>query len=130
MKVWAGKGALQVEVDDGTAALVRRVLDQAAPAVSRALEEAAERVYRAAAQDWPVKTGRSKAELEYGIRIPGPTAIEAFVRNDAKYAKFIVARNLGYRSAVVELLRKPMKRAAAELVEQLGPELRRVIEGG
>ena len=101
---------------------VRRVADR--------LEDGARDIYTQAREQWPVKSGRSRDALEYGLRIPDPTTLEAFVRNTASYWAYIrkpwpdgnvfVAR---------ELILKPGRKEARRIARAMRTELQNLAGG-
>lgn len=125
-----GRGTMQVEVDDGTERLVRAALEQTAPTVVREIERRVDQVIADARSAWPVRTGRSRAALVSGLRLPDADTVEGFVRNDVDYAFYIKGRQQGGKSTYVELVRKPMRRAADDIVAELGQAIVTEIERG
>lgn len=128
-RVFAGRGGLEVEVDDGVGRLVQRVLRATIPRVVDVIEQRVEQVHREAERAWPVKTGRSLASLEVGIRLPTSTAVEGFVRNAAPYAYYIRGKAQNGKQTYIALIRTPMRAAARDIAAEIGPELRRLFEG-
>ena len=129
-KIIYGRGKAQVELSGGMRDAVDRVLSRPSiKAVADRLEEEARQLYEAAREQWPEKTGASKEALEYGLRIPDPTSLEAYVgfnMTEAPYV-FYIRQKYPYnnRRVWIELLRKPMRRRVKVLAAELGDELRK-----
>lgn len=118
-----------VELDATMHDLVDRAIRNAAPAVVDALEREAERIHDAARRAWPVKTGLSRDSLDWGIRIQPPDKIEAFVHNTASHARFIKGNAQGGRHTWTVLVRRPMRRKARALADELAGDLLAVARG-
>lgn len=100
---------------------LRAAVDAFAPGLRQALEDEARRVLDAARARWPVATGVSRDGLVAGVEARGG-ALRGFVRNAVAHAIYVKSwkNGLGGRSAMVELLRKPVAEATPRLVERLG----------
>jgi hypothetical protein len=112
---------------------MRRALDDVAPGVLDRLEATVTRVVDDARSRWPVRTGRSRDGLEAHVTIaPGQTSIRGTVANAVDYAVYVRSgqRGLGGKSAVVELLRKPLRAAARELAVELADTVSTTLAGG
>lgn len=117
-----------VQMDDTLSDIVRRALRNAAPRVMDRLEEEARDLHASAESQWPVKTGRSKAALDWAVRIPRPDQVEAVVFIDprspaADYAFFIKGKKQGGASTWHALVRRPGRRRAKRLAEDLAKDL-------
>jgi hypothetical protein len=137
-RITFGKGNTSIVMDDTTANLVRRVVDDVAPGVMEALEREAEGLYQQAYAKWPVgpvkpeRNGvHSRDTLGYDVQIdPGLTVIRARVYCTAEWARYIKPKGMGGKSAFVEFLRKPVRLRAKILAKELGPIIRKLLEGG
>lgn len=126
MKIVARSGGTTVEISPELAAFVDRLTKAAAPTTRATMDREIGRVYDNAVDQWPVKTGRSKAALEHGIAVESADVVRGFVACDVGYARYIKSLKLpGTGSAFVELLRKPMKKAVEPIVEALAEDLAR-----
>lgn len=117
-----GRGAISVEIGDELDRMIRRGLAETRPGLLRHLEEAAKSVGAGATARWPVKTGKSKAAMQWGVRLIDE-GIEAFVLNDANNGGFPYVYAIRSRSGTQmwkELVRRPMERRGAKLVDELG----------
>jgi hypothetical protein len=132
--IWLGKGASQVQVDRSVARTIEHVLDVAHKKIADRLARAADRIGVPAEARWPVGRERNRPHsadmFERGLRMPKAGVLEGFVQNTAKYAKYIrtMKGGLNGRSAMVELLRKPLKIEAKKVADDLAPELAAQIE--
>lgn len=118
-----GQGSVRIEMDAKLEELARRAVSQVAPGVLERIDQAVDQVLEEAEARWPVKTGRSKAGLAaYTSIAPGGACVQGTVMNPVDYAVYVKSRKggLGGRSAVVELLRKPLRAQAAQLAGELG----------
>lgn len=128
---WIGRGKVQVKVSADLAAMIDRLLSDTAPLVRDALEEEARRIYTEARVKWPVATGKSRDALEWGLRIPDPTVLEAFVMNPVDYAWFIREKWPHNKKRVAnELLIKPVRRAGRRLARRLATDLKALATKG
>lgn len=125
-----GSGSVSVTIDDGFSDLLRRALDHTIPGIVDRLEATADRIYYDAYNRWPVKTGTSRAALGREVQIaPDYSSIRARVYDTAPYAKYIKPKDLGGKSAFVELLRRPTEAAGAELVADIRDVIEQTLEG-
>lgn len=114
-----GSGAVRAAVDLPTEALARQILAAGAPGVAEAVERAADRIVAEARERWPVRTGRSRAGLEAVVVVdPGLTTIRGTVVNEVEYARFV--KDKQDRSAMTELLAKPIRAATPALIAEIG----------
>lgn len=112
--------------------LARRAVSRVAPGVLVRIDAAVDEVIADATARWPVATGRSKAGLvAYTSILPAGDRIQGTVMNPVEYAIYVKSskNGLGGRSAVVELLRKPIRARAAQLAGELGTTVRTALKG-
>lgn len=130
-RIYAGRGKAQIELTGSMRDMVDRVLSsRGVRRVADRLEDGARRIYRSARSEWPEDTGRSKAALEYGLRLPSPTALEAFVRNTSPYWYYIRKKWPDNNVYVArELILKPGRREAKKIAREMGRELRKLAGG-
>lgn len=120
-KLSFGAGSVRIQMDDTLDRIYRRAIDKLAPGLLPAVETAIDDLHADAYAAWPVKTGRSKEALEHLTSVsPDNKVIRGTITDDVPYARFIKAKSLGGKSAFVELLRKPLRERAKELVKVLG----------
>lgn len=126
-----GRGSNTVIIENGLDDMVRRFLEDTIPGVLPRMEAEAEDLYNAAQAKWPVKTGRSKAAMNWWIRFPRPDPldrIEAFVGFEpgepgSKYAHLVKGRkDDGKQSWRVHLLRPAQERG-----EKLGTDIAAMV---
>ena len=118
-----GQGSVRIEMDAGLEELARRAVSQVAPGVLERIDAAVDQVLEDAQRRWPVKTGRSRDGLAaYTSIAPAGDRIQGTVMNPVDYAVYVKSRKGGLegRSAVVELLRKPLRARASQLADELG----------
>ena len=130
-KIYAGRGKAQIELTGSMRAMVDRVLSsKGVRRVADRLENSARDIYTAAREQWPEKTGRSRDALEYGLRIPDPTALEAFVRNTSGYWQYI-RRPYPDNNVFValELILKPGRREAKRIARIMRAEIQKLAGG-
>ncbi|MEL6342076.1 MAG: hypothetical protein AAFV53_03015 [Myxococcota bacterium] len=124
-----GRGKAQIELSGGTRDAVERALKNSLGTVYDQLQAAAKKLYQDAQKDWPEKTGKSKAALMHGIRLPNTNTVEAFVGFDASKAPYVwfIREPYPHNNRYVwrRLVRTPGRRLARKLAEQIGDELRR-----
>ena len=116
-------------MDDTLDRIFRRAIDQARPGLLPVLEAEAQRLGENARAEWPVKTGRSRAAIVYGVRVVGGDGLESFVANTAAYVFYIKGRAQGGKSAWQELIRKPGLASVPRLLEILGNAMGDVLGG-
>lgn len=134
-----GGGAITATVDDGIERMLRRVVSQVEPALLEELEAEVSDVYRSAVKRWYAsrkpRTAKqpyhSRDRLAYHIEvIDGGTIIRGRVTNDAWWAKYVKPKTLYYRSAYVELLRKPMRKAGRRLASKMAKRAAEELNNG
>ncbi len=110
-----------VTVSDDLSGYAREALRRAMGGALHVIERRIDAVYMNARMSWPVKTGRSKGDLDNGIAVAGDTA-DAFVqnKNSGGYAFFVRS---GGRHAWTELVRRPMQEGASGLAAELGEDV-------
>lgn len=124
------QGDVTFTISGGLEDLVRRAVEQVSPTVLAAVEREVATVADAAADQWPVKTGESKAGLTM-TTIIADDSVAARIYNRVPYAFFIRPKDLGGRqTAWNTFVRQPMHDAAKHLAEDLlGPAVARMVEG-
>lgn len=116
-----GTGSVRVVMDATLDDIYRRSIERVAPGILGVIESAIDDLHADAVAKWPVKTGRSKAALQaLTVVSPDHASVRGTITNNVKYARYIMAKNLGGKNAFVELLRKPLRARAAELATVLG----------
>ena len=130
-RILYGRGKAQIEVSGGLKSMVARALGGSGSRVIQRMRAEARDLYGDAYRDWPVASGKSKAALNYALRIPDPSHIEAFVANTAKYA-FYIRKPWPDNNKYVyrELVTKPGKRRAKRLAAELAEDLRKLAGRG
>jgi hypothetical protein len=132
-KLSFGTGSVRVEMDDALERLARRALEDVAPGLLPAVEETVARLESEATDKWPVRTGRSRDGLGHYVAItPSGDQVRGSLINTVDYARFVKSskKGLGGRSAMVELMRKPVQAAAKVLAQELGAVAAKVVRGG
>lgn len=130
-RIYAGRGKAQIELTGSMRAMVDRVLSsKGVRRVADRLEDSARQLYAQAREQWPEKTGRSRDALEYGLRIPDPTSLEAFVRNTSNYWQYIRRPWPDNNQFVArELILKPGRREAKRIARTMRAELQKLAGG-
>lgn len=125
-KIVARTGGTTVEISPELAAFVDRMTRALAPTTRATMDRELRKVYDNAVDQWPVKTGRSKAALEYGLAVESADVVRGFVACDVGYARYIRSIKLpGTGSAFVELMRKPVAKAIEPITDALAADLAR-----
>ena len=119
-RIYYRSGDVEVEMSDELERMFRSGPLACHQAIVDRLDSEADRLLAGARAAWPVGPERrghtdSRVLLAGGLRVEGET-ISVFLSNSAPYARYIKARNLGGRSPVVELLRRPMARLGRQLI--------------
>lgn len=114
---------VSVKATDDLDRLAARVAREAPRALRASLEAEVDRVGRAAHASWPVRTGRSKAALRWGVR--GGETIEAFVENGEDYADDIEPKG-GGRPVWDRLVVEPLRAAFEAWTRRAGDIIRGV----
>lgn len=125
-------GNVTVTLDDGLSDLVAAAIDRALPGVrARMVADSAE-ILDFAVDEWPVKTGRSRAGLELVQELDlGRSSFAVRARNDVDYAIFVKpAKWHGATTAWQRLVRGPMTSLHKELTETLGPVIVAALRSG
>lgn len=132
MSYRVGVGAASIELSDEISAAVDSALERMAPTVKKRITSEIERLGTGAAKAWPVgpeHTGKragqphSRDLFVRGLRLPDLDTVEGYIANTAPYVYLIRARKLGGQSPFVQLVRKPMERAANLIAEDLAEDL-------
>lgn len=145
-----GKGrAAEVVGSTALAEQLRRAVYKLAPRVMSRLEGEALKLENKAQVGWPVGVDKaengkrytkadreagkpirphSRALFDYGLRVL-PDAVEGFVSNRAPYWTKIKSEKMGLggKSAVVELLRKPLKKRAPIVAKEIAEDVRALV---
>lgn len=118
---------IRVTATDDLDRLADRIARDAPRALRADLERAVDRVGRAARASWPVRTGRSRRGLRWGVRGDGDV-IEAFVENSEEYADDIVR---GGGPPVWQLLvEEPLAAAGERFAAQAPDTIARIAREG
>lgn len=126
-----GSGGVRIEMDDTLDRIYRRVLDRVAPKVVDRIEDATAEVFDGAVIDSPVRTGQFRRGFRQFVTVsPDHTQIRGTIVNDVIYARYVRANNLGGKSPIVELVRKPMRAKARELAVVLAADATTQLKGG
>lgn len=125
-----GRGSMSVTLDDGMDRFVRAALERSAPATLRVLEREGEQLFDDAYARWPVKSGRSRAGLTWGLRLPDANTVEVFLSNSVEYVYYIRTLYPGGQHVWTDLVVKPTRKAARKIAEELAEEIANAIAGG
>ena len=131
-RIYAGRGRAQMELTGTMRTMVDRVLSsKGVRRVANRLERSAKQIHDEASAQWPVASGRSKAALTYGLRLPSSTSLEAFVANTSKYW-FYIRKPWPDNNIYVakELIIKPGRREARRIAKTMTKELKALAGGG
>jgi hypothetical protein len=130
MALRVSEGGVTFSVDSGVEDLVRRAIEQASPGVVAAVEKEVRLVAEDARDQWPVKTGRSKAGLTL-TTIVSTDDVRARIYDDVPYVFYIRPTDLGgKKTAWNTYVQIPMRTAAKHLAEDiLGPAIVAAIRG-
>lgn len=129
-KILFGRGKTRIVMDDVLAQLTRNAIERLAPGALAKVEAARDRILHGAIDRSPVKTGHFRSQFEGTLVVsPDYSVIRASVYNFAKYARWVKGKNLGGKSAFVELLRKPLKAEVKRLVLELPADAVRALRG-
>ena len=145
-----GRGrAAEVVGSTALAEQLRRAVYKLAPRVIVRIETEALKLENFAQNRWPVGENKaengkkytkadrtagkpirphSKALFDYGLRVL-PDAVEGFVSNRAAYWFRIKSKknDLGGKSAVVELLRKPLRKRVPIVAKEIAEDVRALV---
>lgn len=118
-------GNVTVTLDDAWTKLARQAVDAALPGVLKTMEREVAQLADAAAEEWPVRTGKSRAGLEVVTSIDvGRSEVKVSIRNDVPYAIYVRPKVWhGAATAWSRLVQGPMGKLQVELVQILGPEI-------
>lgn len=131
-KLRYGSGIATIEMDDTMDRLVRRAIEVSQPGLVRRLEETAQRIHAETVARWPVRTGRSKAGLDWYMAIKeGGTEIRAVISTGGvPYTFYVRPLSLyGGNTGWSEWVQRPMREAGAKLAIELGPIIARQLTG-
>lgn len=124
-----GQGSVSFSMSDDFSSLVRAALDRALPGVVERVESATQRVYQQAVDRAPVKTGAFRASISSELQVlPDLGRIRGRVFSNSPYGQYIKSNKLpGSGSAYVELLQKPMRSEAEQLIADVRDVLEREL---
>ena len=131
--IYQGAGESTVIIKQDMAILLRRLVDSSMPGAFEAMEAELDAVYTDAVRQAPVKTGKFKASIQQQVVLsPNADLLRGRLWSDVDYARFIVSPTKlpGSGSALVELFRKPMKKAGENLANKLGPGIAERLRRG
>lgn len=119
-------------MDSTTHDMLAAAIDNLAPGVRERLEREARELYEEARAGWPVKTGRSRDALQWGVRIPDDDSIESHVGVDPKsdaveYFHLIKGRKHRGKQTWRVLLQRPAQERARKLGEDLKDVLMNIL---
>ena len=129
-----GSGPHSIEMDDIYDKYVRAWADRAVPGIIDELEEETQRVHDEAKGRWPVGKNpltakqpiRSRDGLDWEVRYNRDRQeLEGRITNSAWWARYVSVWYLGGKNAMVELLRKPLRKAQKRFEDKI---LDRVIQ--
>jgi hypothetical protein len=132
-RYYVGTGSIRAEVTDGLRDELRALVDKIAPGIRDVLERESAAVLAAAEARWPVASGESKAGLYGGVQVaPDLSSIRGFLANNVGYSVYVKSfkGGLGGRSAVVELLRKPITARTRQVTAEIGAAFERIANAG
>lgn len=138
------EGSISIEMDETLERFVERAVDQLYPGLIDQLDAAAKDVYRQARREWPVGPERrhlairrtdgpyhSADRLHHEIVVDGAIhTVTARVWTSAPWAIYIKSPLQLYRSAVVELMRKPMRKKRSEVADWIVDHAPDILAGG
>lgn len=125
------RGRAEAAIDDPTADAIIKTIEEQYKEIADRLEGEAKAIYDYAQSKWPVKTGRSKAAMRYGLEFRPPSTLRARVYVDpaseaAEYVWYIGTAH-GQRGTWMVLVRDPAAKRAKELTADLGAKFRRSL---
>lgn len=128
-RIQIGRGAASIKVDDGLHDAIERAINEGFKATADGLEAEAKHIFDHAHANWPVKTGRSKKALRYGLQFLPPRTLKSTVYVDpeseaASYVYYIKGLKHGGKSTWVTLVRKPANDRKKELAKELAVRFR------
>lgn len=116
-------GTMQLTMDDTLSDIMRRAIEKVRPGLVARLEREGDEVLADALVEWPRVSGRSADSLKRVTRLVGRDVVKVSIVSDVDYVVYIKPKKwYANRSAVVELLRKPIRKRAGRLAEQLAEE--------
>jgi len=120
-----GAGIATIEMDDTMDQLIRRAIENVQPGVVAKIEAATKAVAEDCERRWPVKTGKSKAGFDWYVAVTQDgTRIRGVIQNPVPYTFYVRPSQLfGGTTGWAEWVQRPMKAAAAKLVDELGPQI-------
>jgi hypothetical protein len=122
-KLTYGTGSLRIQMDDVMEQIARAAVEDVAPGLVPAIESTVERLEAEARAKWPVRTGVSRDGLGHYVSItPAGDQVRGSLVNTVDYSRFVKSGKGGLqgKSAMVELMRKPVEAAADVLAAELG----------
>lgn len=123
-------GSVTMEMDDGLSKWVEKALRAANGAIYDSIEDEVRQVWQSAVARAPVKSGRFKRGLAYGMELDvAASEIKGTITSEAPYTRWVRAPVVaGYTSVWQGLVAAPMRRAGKRLVTRLAPEISDAIE--
>jgi hypothetical protein len=129
--IWAKQGNVSVRMSDALSVIARRAVDRVMPGVLARIEAETRALADQARNDWPVKTGTSKAGLEERTVVDvGRSEVRGEIRNPVAYAHMIKPLELyGTTTAWAAYVRGPMVKLQKRLATELGPVIVAALTG-
>jgi len=127
---FVGQGGIRAEVSNGLAEQLSAVIEKLAPGARQALEDNARAVYDDARARWPVATGESRDGLYWGVQVaPDLSSVRGFVADEVPHAIYVKSykNGLAGKSAMVELLRKPVAARAQRVADSVAVVFTKVV---
>lgn len=125
-KIRFGSPGAGVEMDDTILRLATDAIDEIVPGVRDYLQDAVYQIRINAQDEWPVKTGRSRASLSDVTQINSDSIQGIIEIEECEYTHYVRPRKLwGTTTAWQIWVKTPMKEANREMLED--PKLRDVI---
>ena len=120
-------GNVSVAVSDGLEQLIRELIEDEHGHVLRAMEAEVDEARARVEQDWPVKTGESKAGFREVVEV-GPGKLSMSLVNNVPYAQYVRARKQRARS-FTKIVTKPAVESMERLAQRAREELKKVQRG-
>ncbi len=119
------RGSSYAAIDDPTAQAIIDTIEQGWKPIVDRLESEAKTIWTTAQSEWPVKTGRSKAAMRYGVQFNYPNVVRSSVYIDptseaSKYVYYIKGRQDKGRTTWIVRVREPAEKRAKDFAKDLG----------
>ncbi len=125
------RGSAEASIDDPTAEAIERTIEEQYKETADRLEAEAKAIYDDAQSKWPVKTGRSKAAMRYGLEFQPPSTLRGriYVDPSSEAAEYVwyIGTHGGARGTWMTLVRDPAAKRAKELTEDLGARFKKSL---